>query len=486
MLSNMMDFSHVTVLCVGDIMLDRFLYGRMDRISPEAPVPVLLLDPNTKREMPGGAGNVANNILSLGGKAILIGVVGQDKAGETLCTALARHEGLLTAVSRSAERPTICKTRFIAAYQQVVRVDEESSLPLHTQWVQEICKAIEAHMASVQAVVVSDYGKGVCNAAVLACLAQQAKKHNTPLFVDPKGGDYTRYYGASCITPNLRELAQASQNMPVETEKQIEAAARRVMEQAHVKAMLVTRSEKGMMLVQHSSDVLSVPAHAREVFDVSGAGDTVIATLALAAGAGMSLEEAVPIANAAAGVVVGKLGTATVSLQEVMNELDQERGGGVTAARVLSLTAAQTQVAHWQACGLKVGFTNGCFDILHAGHVSLLAQARAVCDRLVVALNTDASIRRLKGDGRPVNTLESRATVIAALRYVDAVIAFDEDTPLEVIRALMPDILVKGADYQPEEVVGAEIVQAKGGRLLLAVLQEGHSTTAVIERIRGG
>ena len=481
-----MDFSTVTVLCVGDIMLDRFLYGRMDRISPEAPVPVLLLDPNTKREMPGGAGNVANNILSLGGKAILIGVVGQDKAGETLCTALARHEGLLTAVSRSAERPTICKTRFIAAYQQVVRVDEESSLPLHTQWVQEICKAIEAHMASVQAVVVSDYGKGVCNAAVLACLAQQAKKHNTPLFVDPKGGDYTRYYGASCITPNLRELAQASQNMPVETEKQIEAAARRVMEQAQVKAMLVTRSEKGMMLVQHSSDVLSVPAHAREVFDVSGAGDTVIATLALAAGAGMSLEEAVPIANAAAGVVVGKLGTATVSLQEVMNELDQERGGGVTAARVLSLTAAQTQVAHWQACGLKVGFTNGCFDILHAGHVSLLAQARAVCDRLVVALNTDASIRRLKGDGRPVNTLESRATVIAALRYVDAVIAFDEDTPLEVIRALMPDILVKGADYQPEEVVGAEIVQAKGGRLLLAVLQEGHSTTAVIERIRGG
>lgn len=250
--------------------------------------------------------------------------------------------------------------------------------------------------------------------------------------------------------------------------------------------MLVTRSEKGMMLVRRSGDVLSVPARAREVFDVSGAGDTVIAALALAAGAGMSLEEAVPIANAAAGVVVGKLGTATASLQEVINELEDHRGGGSAAARVLSLAAVQTQVAHWRACGLKVGFTNGCFDILHAGHVSLLAQARAACDRLVVALNTDASIRRLKGDGRPVNTLESRATVIAALRYVDAVIAFDEDTPLEVIRALMPDILVKGADYQPEEVVGAEIVQAKGGRLLLAVLQEGHSTTAVIERIRGG
>ena len=481
----MMDFSHVTVLCVGDIMLDRFLYGRMERISPEAPVPVLLLEPNTKREMPGGAGNVANNILSLGGKAILIGVVGQDKAGETLCTALARHEGLITMLSRSADRPTICKTRFIATHQQVVRVDEESLLPLHAQGIEDICAAITAHMPSVQAVVVSDYGKGVCTSAVLACLAQQAKKHNTPLFVDPKGGDYTRYCGATCITPNLRELAQASQNMPVETEKQIEAAARRVMEQAHVKAMLVTRSEKGMMLVQHSSDVLSVPAHAREVFDVSGAGDTVIATLALAAGAGLSLEEAVPIANAAAGVVVGKLGTATVSFQEVMNELDQERGGGLTEARVLSLTAAQTQVAHWRACGLKIGFTNGCFDMLHAGHVSLLAQARAACDRLIVALNTDASIRRLKGEGRPVNALEFRAAVIAALRYVDAVVAFDEDTPLEVIRTLMPDVLIKGADYQPEEVVGAEIVQAKGGRLLLAVLQEGHSTTAVIERIRG-
>ena len=479
-----MDFSHVTVLCVGDIMLDRFLYGRMERISPEAPVPVLLLEPNAKREMPGGAGNVANNILSLGGQVILIGVVGQDEAGEALRAELARHEGLLAVLSMSADRPTICKTRFIAAHQQVVRVDEESHVPLHAQGIEDLCAAITAHMPSVQAVVVSDYGKGVCHPAVLKCLAQQAKAKNIPFFVDPKGADYARYQGATCITPNLRELAQASGGMALDTEKHIEAAARQVMEQAQAQAMLVTRSEKGMMLVRDHGSVLSVPAHAREVFDVSGAGDTVIASLALTAGAGMPLEEGVHIANAAAGVVVGKLGTATANIQEVLNELD-DQGAKAVVARVLPLAAAQAQVIRWQARGLKVGFTNGCFDILHPGHVDLLAQARAACDRLVVALNTDASIRRLKGEDRPVNTLEARATVIAALRYVDAVVAFDEDTPLEVIRVLTPDVLIKGADYKPEEVVGADIVQATGGQLLLVTLREGHSTTAIIGRVRG-
>lgn len=476
-----MDFSAITVLCVGDIMLDRFLYGRMERISPEAPVPVLLLD--SRREMPGGAGNVASNILSLGGQAILVGLTGQDDAGATLRAALARQPGLRDATAPSADRPTICKTRFIAAHQQVVRVDEESHAPLQPHEAEALCAAIDAHIAAVQAIVVSDYGKGVCAPVVLAHLAEQARRHGIPFFVDPKGTDYARYKGAACITPNARELAQASA-MPVETEAQVEAAARSIMAQTQAAAILATRSEKGMMLVRHDGPALSIPAHAREVFDVSGAGDTVIASMALASGAGMPLEQAMRVANAAAGVVVGKLGTATADIHEVLNELD-EQGGPEAVAHLLSLPAAQAQVARWQARGLKVGFTNGCFDILHPGHVSLLAQARAACDRLVVALNTDASIQRLKGPERPVNTLQARATVIAAIRHVDAVVAFDDDTPLETIRALMPDVLVKGADYRPEDVVGADIVQAAGGRLLLADLRAGHSTTAIIGRARG-
>lgn len=477
-----MDFSAITVLCVGDVMLDRFLYGRMERISPEAPVPVLLLD--NRREMPGGAGNVASNILSLGGRAVLVGLTGQDEAGATLRGALADRAGLQDATCASAVRPTICKTRFIAAHQQVVRVDEESRTRLATQEAQSLCAAISAHMAQVQAVVVSDYGKGVCAPAVLEHLFAQARQFGVPVFVDPKSTDYSLYRGAACITPNARELAAASA-MPVESEVQVEAAARTVMEQAEAQAILATRSEKGMMLVRRNGPALSVPARAREVFDVSGAGDTVIATMALAVGSGMSFEQAMRVANAAAGVVVGKLGTATADIGEVLRELDDQEAPGEgegAMAPLLSLEAMRAQVDRWRARGLKVGFTNGCFDILHPGHVSLLAQARAACDRLVVALNTDASVRRLKGETRPVNTLEARATVMGALRMVDAVVAFDADTPLETIRALMPDVLVKGADYTPETVVGADIVLGAGGRLVLADLRQGHSTTAIIGR----
>ena len=479
-----MDFSAITVLCVGDVMLDRFLYGRMERISPEAPVPVLLLD--NRREMPGGAGNVASNILSLGGRAVLVGLTGQDEAGVTLRAALANRERLCDATCVSPVRPTICKTRFIAAHQQVVRVDEESRTALETHEAENLCAAISAHMAQVQAVVVSDYGKGVCAPAVLEHLFAQARHLGVPVFVDPKSTDYSLYRGAACITPNARELAAASA-LPVESEAQVETAARTVMERAEAQAILATRSEKGMMLVRRNGPALSVPARAREVFDVSGAGDTVIATMALAVGAGMSFEQAMRVANAAAGVVVGKLGTATADIGEVLRELDDQDASGEgeeTMAPLLSLEAMRGQVDRWRARGLKVGFTNGCFDILHPGHVSLLAQARAACDRLVVALNTDASVRRLKGETRPVNTLEARATVMGALRMVDAVVAFDADTPLETIRVLMPDVLVKGADYTAETVVGADLVLGAGGRLVLADLRQGHSTTAIIGRAR--
>lgn len=342
-----MDFSSVSVLCLGDVMLDRFLYGTMERISPEAPVPVLLLE--SRREMPGGAGNVANNIISLGGRAILVGLVGQDEAGAVLREALSQQDRVVDATVRTTARPTICKTRFIAVHQQVVRADEESRVPLQPEEAEALCRAIDAQIDQVQAVVVSDYGKGVCSPAVLTHVFAMARARRIPVFVDPKTADYTQYRGATCITPNAKELALAS-GMPVVTEEQAELAARTVMAHAEAAAILATRSEKGMMLVRRDGPVLSVPARAREVFDVSGAGDTVIATMALGVGAGMTFEQAMRVANAAAGVVVGKLGTATADIQEVLHELE-EQSGPDQIPHLLPLSAACAQVQRWQAQG---------------------------------------------------------------------------------------------------------------------------------------
>ena len=495
----MMEFSAVSVLCVGDVMLDRYNYGAMERISPEAPVPVLRL--TRTREMAGGVGNVASNILSLGGRAVLVGLVGQDAAGAALRAIVAGQGCVTDGLIASAARPTICKTRFIAAAQQVVRTDEESRLPLQPEEERALIAAIDRHIDAASVLVLSDYGKGACGPAVLSHAIDAARRRGIAVFVDPKSDDFTRYGGATCITPNARELAAAAARLGAETdsaddgEGAVVRAAHAVMRRAGAAAILATRSEKGMVLVERDGAVLSVPARAREVFDVSGAGDTVIAAMALAHGAGHTLSQAVRIANAAAGVVVGKLGTASADIVEVMQELElldrqfgehpAPDGGQAEGAGVLATLAhAQALSARWRAQGLRVGFTNGCFDIIHAGHVALLAAARAECDRLIVALNTDAGVRRLKGALRPVNRLAARAQVLAAIRHVDCLLCFDEDTPLALIRALMPDVLIKGADYAPEAVVGAELVRAAGGRLVLAGLVPEQSTTATIARIR--
>ena len=497
-----MDFSAVSVLCVGDVMLDRYNYGTMERISPEAPVPVLRL--TRTREMAGGVGNVASNILSLGGRAVLVGLVGQDAAGAALLAIVAAQGCVTDGLTVSAARPTICKTRFIAASQQVVRTDEESRLPLQPEEERALVAAIDRHIDVASVLVLSDYGKGACAPALLSYAIEAARRRGIAVFVDPKSDDFSRYRGATCITPNARELAAAAGRLGAaadpgdDDEGAVVRAAHAVMRQAGASAILATRSEKGMVLVEEGAAVLSVPARAREVFDVSGAGDTVIAAMALAYGAGRTLSQAVRIANAAAGVVVGKLGTATADIVEVMQELelldrqfgehqapDAGQGGEAGGVGVLATLAhAQALAARWRAQGLRVGFTNGCFDILHAGHVSLLAAARAECDRLIVALNTDAGVRRLKGALRPVNRLAARAQVLAAIRHVDCLLCFDEDTPLALIRALMPDVLIKGADYAPEAVVGADLVRAAGGRLVLAGLLPEQSTTATIARLR--
>lgn len=486
-----MDFSGLVVLCVGDVMLDRFQYGDMERISPEAPVPVLRL--TRSREMPGGVGNVAHNILSLGGRAILVGLAGDDEAGQALRRLVGAMDRLTDATIVSTSRPTVCKTRFIAANQQVVRTDEESRLPLQPDEEAGLIGAIEAHAGSASVMLLSDYGKGVLSETVIARAIALARRHRIAVFVDPKSRDFRRYRGATCITPNARELAAAS-GLPIEDEAQVEEAARLVMDQAESAAILATRSEKGMLLVERDGGAHAVRSRAREVFDVSGAGDTVIAALALSYASGRSLEQSMHIANAAAGVVVGKLGTATADLAEVMEELDlTDQALGVALGEpgregplvgLSSLPRVLGLVARWKAQGLSVGFTNGCFDILHPGHVAILAAARAACDRLVVGLNSDASVARLKGPSRPVNALAARAHLVASIRHVDAVVGFEDDTPLALITALLPDVLVKGADYAPEQVVGRAEVEAAGGRLVLARLVPDSSTSATIARIR--
>ncbi|MBE7212082.1 MAG: D-glycero-beta-D-manno-heptose-7-phosphate kinase, partial [Gluconacetobacter diazotrophicus] len=465
-----MDFSGLTVLCVGDLMLDRYHYGSMERISPEAPVPVLRLD--RTREMPGGVGNVAANILSLGGRAVLVGLLSEDEAGRSLRGLLGAMPGLVDATVVSAERPTICKTRFVAANQQVVRADAESRAPLGEAEEAAILRAIEAEAGGCAVMLLSDYGKGVLSELVLGRAVARARALGIAVFVDPKSRSFARYRGASCITPNARELAEAT-GMPVDTDAEVERAARRALVAAEADAVLVTRSEKGMLLVERDGSAHRVGSRAREVFDVSGAGDTVIAALALAHAAGRTLEQGMHIANAAAGVVVGKLGTATAAIGEVVAELDlheREQDGTGHENGLLPRHRALELVARWKAQGLSVGFTNGCFDILHPGHVAILRAARAACDRLVVGMNADASVARLKGPARPVNGVGARAQVLAALRAVDAVVSFEEDTPLALITALMPDVLVKGADYAPEAVVGREEVERNGGRLLLVPL----------------
>jgi D-beta-D-heptose 7-phosphate kinase/D-beta-D-heptose 1-phosphate adenosyltransferase len=477
-----MDFSGATVLTLGDIMLDRFAYCRLERISPEAPVPVLHLQ--RVQTMLGGVGNVARNVAALGGTAVLIGLVGGDAAGDEVRAAITRTPRLVDAHVHSVARPTICKTRYIAAHQQMMRVDEEELHSLSAAEEAALTAAIGKAIPEVDAVILSDYDKGVLSAKVTRFAIAQALARGIPVFVDPKGKPFRHYRGATCVTPNLAELAHASR-LPVATEEEVIAAAGRMLREAKAEAILAKRSDKGMVLVEASGAVQVEAARAREVFDVTGAGDTVIAVLALAVVAGHPLPDAMRLANTAAGVVVSKLGTATVELDELMLETSRDgKNRAALHAKYYSLAEVETLVRQWKSRGLTVGFTNGCFDIVHPGHVGMLGAARTECDRLVVALNDDDSVRRLKGASRPINALADRAAVIAGLGSVDAVLSFADDTPLELIRRLKPEVLMKGADYTVETVVGAEDVIAAGGRVALIDLVDGHSTSKVIGRLQ--
>ncbi|MBE7636055.1 D-glycero-beta-D-manno-heptose-7-phosphate kinase [Sneathiella sp. P13V-1] len=471
-------FKDVHVLCLGDVMLDRFTYGSAGRISPEAPIPVLSI--SHQQSMLGGAGNVVRNILSLGGKATLVAVVGDDAEGREIQHLLEKEEGITPALVTSKGRPTTVKTRFIADGQQLLRADAEASHPVTKPTAVGLVDNFKAALNKVQMVILSDYAKGVLSDEVLKEVIAAANEAGVPVVADPKSEDFSRYQGVDLLTPNRKEMIAAA-GMPCDTNSDVVAAARSVMSRDNIKALLVTRSEAGMSLISEA-DETHVAAQAQEVFDVSGAGDSVIACLSLGIGAGASHGEAAYLANLAGGVVVAKQGTAAVTADEIEAALHNVE---VREAdnKITSLTHAKDIVDGWRARGLKVGFTNGCFDLVHPGHISLIRQARAECDRLIVGLNTDDSIRRLKGPDRPATNETSRAIVLAGLEDVSLVVPFAEDTPINLIEGLKPDVLVKGADYTVETVVGSDIVQAYGGRVLLAELKEGFSTTRTIQRL---
>ena len=466
------------VVCVGDVMLDRFVYGDVQRISPEAPIPVLHI--SREDVTVGGAGNVARNLSALGTGARLFGVVGDDAAGREAGTVLSAEPSVTLSLTVTDACPTIVKTRFIAGGQQLLRTDEEQVSALTDDLLARLSGDLAEAVSGPDwgALVLSDYGKGVLNDATILAALNAARAADVPVIVDPKGLDFERYRGADIITPNRRELAAASR-MPTDTDSQVVAAARHLIGSCELGAVIATRGAGGMTVVSDAVEV-HLQASAREVFDVSGAGDTVVATVAAGLAAGMALVDAAELANIAAGLVVAKVGTAVVRREELADCLG---GAPELATKIIDQAALQDLIAQWRARGLTVGFTNGCFDIVHPGHISLIEQASAACDRLIVALNDDSSVGRLKGAGRPVQTEEARARVIASLAGVDGVVLFGEDTPLELIEAIRPNVLVKGADYAIDEVVGGDLVTSYGGRVVLAKLIEGFSTTDTISRI---
>ncbi len=467
------------VLVVGDVMLDHYVTGKVSRVSDEAPVPIIHV--SGERWTPGGAANVAANISALGGAAALIGVAGDDPAAATLTHVLSTTAGADdTNLIVEPGRPTTIKTRYMGGQHQIVRVDREKPAHILKATEDRIAAAIPDMIEDVGAVIISDYAKGALTDRVLKTVFATAKEAGVPVVIDPKRTDWRHYSGAAVITPNRRELHLATQ-APCNTDSECEFAAG-VAIKATGAAILLTRSEHGMSLYREGCSPVHLSAKAREVFDVSGAGDTVAASVVLGLAAGLDLEIAMQIANAAAGIVVGKRGTATASPAELLAETAAGNRGLGGSPGAVSLAEAKSMREAWAREGLKVGFTNGCFDILHAGHVALLRQAAAACDRLIVALNTDASVSALKGPDRPVQSEASRAAVMAAMKGVDAVILFAEPTPLEAIGELQPDVLIKGADYAEDQIVGADIVRARGGRVMRVTLVEGQSTTKVIEK----
>jgi D-beta-D-heptose 7-phosphate kinase/D-beta-D-heptose 1-phosphate adenosyltransferase len=472
-----------TVLCVGDLMLDEFVYGEVSRISPEAPAPVIAVQRSETNI--GGAGNVARNITSLGAKCIFVSLIGDDVTGKILKTELAREKLIEQVLIVDPERPTTRKARYVSEHfsTHMLRADWELAAPASEAVERQLIDAVVAALPRADIVLLSDYAKGVLTARVVRHVIDEARKRGTRVIVDPKNANLAVYRGATLLTPNQKEFAEATRRR-IQSDEDIAEASVEALRSADAEAVLVTRSEHGMTLAHRDGNLIHVPAQPAKVRDVSGAGDTVVAVLAVTLAAKSSWEDALRCATAAAAVAISKPGTATVSLAELRSKILPH--ASLTAELKIASSAAdlEAQVAEWRRQGQRVGFTNGCFDILHPGHVRVLTQARAACDRLIVGLNSDASVRRLKGADRPVQDGRARAEVLAALEAVDLVAIFEEDTPLHLISLIKPSVLVKGGDYTREQVVGHEIVTAYGGKIVLVDILQGHSTTSLVKRAR--
>ena len=478
-----------TVLCVGDLMLDEFVYGEVSRISPEAPAPVIAVQRSETNV--GGAGNVARNVASLGGRCIFIGLVGDDDAGKRLKAELAREKNIESVLVCDPSRPTTRKVRYVSEHfsTHMLRADWERAQAAAGAVEQQLIDAIVPQLTGADIVLLSDYAKGVLTARVIRNVIDAARNANKRVIVDPKSANFAIYRGATLLTPNRKEFAEATRSR-ADSDQSIAEAAHDAMVLADCEAILVTQSENGMTLVPRKGEPVHVPALPVKVRDVSGAGDTVVAALALALAGGADWEAALRIANAAAAVAVGKKGTAIVTAAELRRKIlphaylaAEEK---IVASAAPSRGELDVHLADWRKQGLRIGFTNGCFDILHPGHVKVLTAARGACDRLIVGLNSDASTKRLKGEGRPVQNERARAEVLAALEAVDLVVIFEEDTPLELIRQVKPSVLVKGGDYTRDTVVGHDIVEANGGVVMLVDILQGFSTTSLVNRARGG
>lgn len=463
------------ILVVGDVMLDRYLHGSTTRVSPEAPVPVVHLD-NTDYK-PGGAANVACNVTALGVASIVIGLVGEDESATLLRNSMSDRDIEDCLISLN-DAVTISKTRIISRHQQLIRLDEEDGFASfdHSQ----LLKTVEQKLPDTAVMILSDYDKGTIG-PVLQQVIELARAQQVPVLVDPKSSDFSVYAGATMLTPNMSEF-EAAAGVCSDEDDMVEKAVD-LIEQCRLQAMLITRSEKGMSLVRDTGTVIHLPAQVHDVFDVTGAGDTVIAVFAAMLAQGNDFEAAARAANVAAGIVVGKLGAASVSYQELSRAMSAKPGDVFTESSVVDETTLLSQVGDAKARGERIIMTNGCFDILHAGHVRYLQQARNMGDKLIVAVNDDESVKRLKGDGRPVNTLVNRMQLLAALEMVDWVVVFTEDTPERLICSVLPDKLVKGGDYQPKEIAGYDCVTGNGGEVVVLDYHEGLSTSNMIQSI---
>jgi len=467
------------VLVVGDLILDTYIRGRVRRISPEAPIPVF--EGGDRFYRLGGAGNVAANLRALGADTSVCGCLGEDQEGKTLLSLLKSLGVETECLLRREDRPTTRKTRFLSQDHQLLRWDEEETSPLEGDVARRISTWLREGKGTYDALVLSDYGKGVLTEEVIRSAVERAGRDGIPLVVDPKGRDYAKYRGATHITPNRLE-AELATGIPLSDPSMVEAAADRLLSMLDLQAGIVTLGKEGIFYKTRSGEKGLLPARARAVYDVTGAGDTVVSVLAFCLGAGLPLAPALKLCNVAAGIVVGKLGAVPVTREEILSELGTARDSG----KILDLPSLLGRLAAAGERGERVVFTNGCFDILHAGHVRFLREARSRGDILVVGVNDDASVRRLKGEGRPVHPLEDRMEVLAALEDVDYVVSFPEDTPERLIREITPQVLVKGEDWKEKGVVGREWVESHGGEVVLLPLLPGRSTTKSLEKLKKG